>query len=81
MDWIKSEPVRVRLYPLLVLVVGYLGIKGWADADTRELVLGAGLLILGMLGIEGARGKVSPVDPPDDELDDDDDDPFGVGYA
>lgn len=49
------------LYPLLVLLVGYLSIKGYIDGDTQSVILAAGALIAGAAGIETARSKVSPV--------------------
>lgn len=63
-DFLKREPVRAALYPIIVLIVAFLAQRGMVDGDTKELVLAVAALILGGLGIEVARSKVSPVDKP-----------------
>lgn len=63
-DLLKREPVRAALYPIIVLIVAFLGQRGMVDGDTKELVLAIAALILGAFGIEVARSKVSPVDKP-----------------
>lgn len=55
---VASEPVRVRLYTLAVLVLGYLKIKGYIDATDAEFIATA---ILTVLAVETARAKVEPL--------------------
>ena len=64
MDFWKREPVRTAVYPTIVIVAAFLAQRGMVDGDTKELVLAIAALILGGLGIEVARSKVSPVDKP-----------------
>lgn len=59
---LKNEPVRAALYPLLVLIVGYLSAKGWLAGDDAAFAVAVGTLVLGALGIEVARSRVSPVE-------------------
>lgn len=58
LDYLRNEPVRVRLYTVAVLVLGYLLARGVIDATDYEF---AGALLLTILGVESARAKVTPV--------------------
>lgn len=60
-DLFKREPVRAAVYPIIVLIVVYLAHRGIVDGDTQEFVLSLSALVLGALGVEVARSKVSPV--------------------
>lgn len=65
-DILKREPVRAALYPIIALIVGFLVARGVVDGETGAFVLALAALILGALGVEVARSKVSPVDKPDE---------------
>lgn len=56
-DFLKNEPLRTALYPLLAVLVVML-VK---DPDMASLVTGALALVLGVGGTEIARAKVTPV--------------------
>lgn len=64
MDIFKREPVRAAIYPIGVLVVAYLAQRGVVDSDTKDFILALTVAVLGALGVEVARSKVSPVDKP-----------------
>lgn len=64
MDFWKREPVRTAVYPTIVIVAAFLVQRGIIDADTQAFVLALATLIVGALGAEVARSKVSPVDKP-----------------
>lgn len=53
---VRSEPVRVILYPLLIALVAYLGISDGAE----ELILAVVAAVLGIPAVEAARSKVTP---------------------
>jgi hypothetical protein len=55
---LESEPVRTKVYPLLVLVVGYLLTKGILDGATVDFILAGMATLVGVGGIESARGSV-----------------------
>lgn len=56
-DTVKTEPVRLRLYALAVLVATYLVAKGYLDATDAEFITGvAGTVLF----VETARNKVTP---------------------
>lgn len=57
---LDSEPVRTKVYPLLVLIVGYLLVKGWVDSETSDFVLAALATLFGTVGVEKARASVKP---------------------
>ena len=59
----SREPVRAALYPILILIVGFIAAKGWIGGDDAAFIVALGTLILGAFGIEVARSQVSPVDP------------------
>ncbi|WP_405061905.1 hypothetical protein OG474_09690 [Kribbella sp. NBC_01505] len=60
---LKSNPVRVRIYTVAALVVGYLLVRGVVSPTDKEFILS----VLGIvLGTETARAGVSPVLPTDD---------------
>lgn len=59
----NTEPVRMALYPLVALIVGFLVVKGVLSSDDADFILGLAVLILGALGIEVARSKVTPWNP------------------
>ncbi len=54
------EPVRAAMYPILALIVAFLVGKGILGQDDAAFVLALAALILGALGVEVARSKVSP---------------------
>ena len=54
---LKDEPLRVRLYSLAGLVLGYLMVKGVVSATDVDFGLG---VIAVILGVETARAKVTP---------------------
>lgn len=56
-DYIKTEPVRVRAYALILLVGGYLVLKGYVQPEDKEFIISLAALIL---GVERTRAKVSP---------------------
>jgi hypothetical protein len=56
--WIKSEPVRVRLYTILALVAGYLLTKGYVHPEDYQFIV---TVVASILGVEATRSKVSPV--------------------
>lgn len=64
MNWLTSlranEPLRVTLYPLLVILGGVLAATGKVDADWVNLIIG---LVASVLGVEVARAQVSPANP------------------
>lgn len=64
MDFWKREPVRTAVYPTIVIVAAFLVQRGIIDADTQAFVLALATLIVGALGAEVARSKVSPVGKP-----------------
>lgn len=54
---LKSEPIRIRLYGLAVLVLGYLMSKGYIAPEDHEFLLAvAGIILV----TESSRSKVSP---------------------
>lgn len=55
---IKSEPVRVRLYSILVAVAVFALAKGYVGPTDLEFVVTVGALVL---GVERSRAKVRPV--------------------
>ena len=58
LNYLSTEPVRVRLYGLVVLVIGYLkarGVLGEIDAQF------AGSLAVIILAVESIRSKVTPM--------------------
>jgi hypothetical protein len=54
---IKDEPLRLRLYSLAVLVLGYLVARGLVSPTDAEFIGG---VIVVVLGVESARQKVTP---------------------
>jgi len=56
--WIKSEPVRIRLYTILALVAGYLLAKGYVHPEDYQFIV---TVVASVLGVEATRSKVSPV--------------------
>ncbi|OZF09806.1 hypothetical protein CH300_00045 [Rhodococcus sp. 15-1154-1] len=54
------EPVRLYVYPLLVILVGLLVGKGVIDASVGDLVTAAVTALLGITAAEAARSKVTP---------------------
>ena len=57
----KTEPLRISLYPLLAMIVAYLVGRGIIDAALGEIIVAAVVLTLGIFGVEVARSNVSPV--------------------
>lgn len=58
---LKSEPVRVRMYAVLTLIVGYLLAKGVVGSDDAAFIGAVAAIVLGVAGVESARAQVSPV--------------------
>jgi hypothetical protein len=58
--WSKFEPVRSWLYTVLVPVLGLLVAKGVVTGDEQTLWLSIGGAVLGVVGVEVARAKVTP---------------------
>jgi hypothetical protein len=56
-----TEPVRVRLYAVLVPLVAALVAYGILDGSQGPLWLAVGAAVLGATGTESARSKVSPL--------------------
>jgi uncharacterized membrane protein YoaK (UPF0700 family) len=56
-EYIRSEPVRVRAYSAIVLVAVYLCLKGYVQPSDVEFLTTLAALVL---GVENARDKVSP---------------------
>lgn len=54
---LKTEPVRLRLYALAVLVATYLMAKGHLDPTDTEFIVG---VVGTVLAVERSRKKVSP---------------------
>ena len=54
---LKDEPVRVRLYSLAVIVIGYLVTTGHLTTSDGELV---STIIGTILAVESTRAKVTP---------------------
>ena len=54
------EPVRLYVYPLLVILVGLLVTRGAIDASIGDLVVAAATALLGVGAAEAARAKVTP---------------------
>ena len=54
---LKAEPVRVRLYGLLLLVAGYLVSRGYISPTDEAFIASVAVLAL---GVETARDRVSP---------------------
>lgn len=64
----ESEPVRVWVYPVLLVVLGIAVKQGVVDADTESLVQLVLVAVLGVGGVEAVRGRVSPVRAAQHEL-------------
>lgn len=63
-DWLRLEPVRTRLYPLVVLGSALLVGRGLLATDEAGLLVTFAGILLGVggaAGIEGARARVTPV--------------------
>lgn len=54
------EPIRLYVYPLLVILVGLLVTRGAIDASVGDLVVAAATALLGIGAAEAARAKVTP---------------------
>lgn len=57
----KSEPVRVAVYSVVVVLAALLVTKGVADGSTVDFVLAAVAAALGVPAAEVTRSKVTPV--------------------
>lgn len=64
MKLLTSEPVRVRVYSVLVAVLALLVWRGIVSSEESLLWLAIASAILGILGVESARAKVTPVAEP-----------------
>jgi hypothetical protein len=54
---VAAEPVRVRVYSVVVLVAGYLLVRGVVQPTDVDFV---GSLAALVLGVEASRAKVTP---------------------
>lgn len=63
-DWLRNEPVRVYIYGIVGVVVGFLLMTGEIDATSAEFYMGAGATVL---AVERVRAKVSPVSKTQDK--------------
>ncbi|KIQ15341.1 hypothetical protein [Rhodococcus sp. MEB064] len=54
------EPVRLYVYPLLLVLVGLLVTRGAIDSSVGDLIIAATAAILGIGAAETARAKVTP---------------------
>lgn len=54
---LKGEPVRLRLYGIVVLLAAYALAKGYVQASDLEFVSSLAALVL---GVETSRAKVTP---------------------
>lgn len=54
------EPVRLYLYPVLVVVVGVLAALGYLDGSLANIALAGVALALGVPATELARAQVTP---------------------
>ena len=61
MSKITSEPVRVYVYTVLAAVVAALVVFGVVDSETVPVILGVVTAVLGVVGTEKARSKVTPL--------------------
>lgn len=59
---LREEPVRARLYALVVLVAGYLVARGVISAADAEFI---GAVALTVLAVETARSRVEPLSKQD----------------
>lgn len=55
---LRNEPVRLRLYTILTIVVGFQVSRGHVQLDDAHLYLE---LAAAVLGVEAARAKVTPL--------------------
>lgn len=55
-----NEPVRLYVYPGLVMVVGYLAVSGYIDNELGNMILAVVGLVLGIPMAEAARNRVRP---------------------
>lgn len=63
-----SEPVRVWVYPLILSALGIAFKEGYVDSNTLSLFEFALMALFGVVGVEGVRGRVTPVRPAQHEL-------------
>lgn len=54
---LKSEPLRARLYAIIVVIAGYLLARGYIAATDADFI---GALAVLVLGVESARARVTP---------------------
>lgn len=57
LEKLKSEPVRLRIYTLALLVSGYLVARGYISLTDAEFI---GSVALVVLGVETSRARVTP---------------------
>lgn len=60
-ELLAREPVRVRVYGFLLLLVGYLVTRGVITGNDAAFYTAAGALLLGVPTVEAARAHVTPV--------------------
>jgi hypothetical protein len=54
---LRQEPVRVRLYSVIVIVAGYALSRGYVAVTDYNFVL---TVVAAVLGVEATRAQVSP---------------------
>lgn len=59
--WIGREPVRARLYLVVVAIVALLVAYGLVAGAIAPLWLALAAAALGVPGVESARSRVSPI--------------------
>lgn len=57
---LDSEPIRTRLYPLLVAIGAVLVTDGIVTQSVESIVLSVVAALLSVGGVEAARRKVTP---------------------
>ena len=55
-----NEPLRLYVYPALVVAFGVLVVRGYLDADDADVLTAVITLVLGIPATELARRKVTP---------------------
>ncbi|WP_043735635.1 hypothetical protein [Nocardia asiatica] len=57
---LRTEPIRVLLWPVLVGIAGYLVVRGVVDEFSADMILVILAAVLGIPAAEVARTKVTP---------------------
>lgn len=61
-DYVRSEPVRVWMYGVLVAILALLVGTGVVTGALAPLIMGVITAVLAIPAVEIARSKVTPVD-------------------